>query len=122
MTTLNLGTIHRFEIKRTAAITSYGNGRHLQTYLNKRLDKSMTTERLAELIHVSPQPINLRLDNDGNSIGVHGDFELAQPYRLTIHPGLLAADATRSETAYNSDQEFSPNDPFVPCRLFPRRN
>ena len=116
--TLNLGTIHRFEIKKTEAITSYANGRHLQVYLNKRLDQSMTAERLAELVQVSPQPANLKLENYGNSIGVRGDFELARHYRLVIRPGLLATDATRSETTYHSGQKFSPDEPFVTMPAF----
>ncbi len=118
VTKLNLGTIHRFEINSTEAVTSYADGRQLQVYFNKRLDESMTAERLAELIHVSPQPANLQLENYGNSIGVRGDFELSKNYRLVIRPGLLATDATRSETTYHTEQLFSPSDPFVTMPAF----
>jgi len=117
-TTLNLGTIHRFEIKSTKAITSYTNGRQLQVHFNKRLDQSMTAARLADLVHLSPRPANLRLENYGTSIGIHGDFDLAAHYRLVIHPGLLANDATRLETTYHSGQKFSPGDPFVTMPAF----
>ena len=115
---LKLGSIRAFATNSIHAVSPYDNTRRIDIHLNKRLAEKLAVDRVAELVHVSPRPDELRISKSSNTIRLHGQFALNKDYRVTIQPGLPAHDRTTIEKEQRSTVRFQPAEPFVSLSAF----
>ena len=108
-----LGTLHAFKVNSISAVNRYDESHYIQVYLNKQIHEDVDDKTLLSHFQIQPTPKNFRIDRNGSSLRLEGDFAFGRTYQVSSLAGLLAYDDTRS--ALNRDQEikFSHREGFL---------
>lgn len=125
---LLLGAVRSLAVRSVRARTPFDAPRQLEIEFNKSLLppggalspelRRTLAERALARVRLEPPVPGLRAEIDGGALHLHGDFALAQPYRLHLEPGLLAGDGLTLATEAALEAIFQPNPPYIGAPAF----
>lgn len=109
-----VGEVRTFTVAKVEAVNGLNTGRRLRIELSKPLSAKVTTTNAFDWIQVSPKPTLLKVMVGNDHLALQGSFELDQPYRVRILPGLPSAEGFTLDAAVEQEVSFKP----LPPRLY----
>jgi uncharacterized protein YfaS (alpha-2-macroglobulin family) len=109
-----IGNVRPFELSQVEANNVLNQGKHLRITFSKILREKLDTAALSRWIQISPTPGKLEAKVEGSVVDYTGDFMLGENYRVTIQPGLPAAEPFVLARGSIEDVTFGP----IPPRLY----
>lgn len=103
--------IEPFRFVETGTYTEPGPSRSVFLRFNNQL--APQPENLSELVTFSPPVENLALSTGYNSISSKGDFAPGTTYRITLKPGIPAADGRATAAQATAEAKFEVLEPIL---------
>lgn len=128
-----LGSVLPLEVESVTGHTPFDRPYHIDIDFNKRLkdvagrDTAGETEAARAAlaaewmkhVEVAPEVAGMRLEVLGDTLRLHGPFQLGVEYRVTVAPGIESWDELRLEEAVRDEVvTFQPNPPYVSAPAF----
>ncbi|MDQ3626865.1 MAG: MG2 domain-containing protein, partial [Verrucomicrobiota bacterium] len=109
-----IGVVKPFGVSNLTAESNRVAGRRLVIEFSKSLADDVTAETIGRWIKVEPAPADLKVSVDETFVTLKGDFALGTRYRVSVAPGVPAAEPTETTAPFRKELAFSPIAP----RLF----
>jgi uncharacterized protein YfaS (alpha-2-macroglobulin family) len=87
-----VGTVRPFLVEQVNASNVINSGRQLSITFSKAIAADVTPKNLSRWVQIEPQATMERVTIDRQTITWTGDFELRQPYTITVSAGLPAKE------------------------------
>lgn len=101
-----IGTVKPFAISSIAAESNRVAGRRIIIQFSKPLSPDITAESISRWISVAPVPEKFKVEVEGDTVTLKGDFALGPKYRVTTKAGLSAREPFKLERAQTNDLVF----------------
>lgn len=115
---LDIGTIAPMQFTGVYAESPLDETRYLNIAFNKALPKDTPVDVLKKFIVLEPLPEELVFTSSGSSITITGDFEINSPYKVTVLPGVVAADGLKSARGGDKEVTFTPHEASIGLPAF----
>lgn len=101
-----IGTVKPFAISSIAAESNRVAGRRIIVQFSKPLAEEVSVETVSRWISVAPVPDKFKVEVEGDTVTLKGDFALGPKYRVTTKAGLPAKEPFKFERVQTNDVVF----------------